>query len=147
MRGIALCLSLLVGSPTDIGGATAVTDSAEVVYIVGTIGTHPETSELPAGIEAQTRQAMENVRVVLQEQELRFSDVVSVNVFLSDVRLFQEMNAVYRGYFPTDPPARATVKADIAVPGALVQIAMVVARKGVGRTTVTPDGMQRPDLP
>jgi len=72
---------------------------------------------------------------------------VSVNVFLSDVRLFQEMNAVYRGYFPTSPPARATVKADIAVPGALVQIAMVVARAGVSRTAVTPDGMQRPELP
>ena len=42
MRGTALCLSLLIGSPSDIGGATAVADSAEVVYIAGTVGTHVE---------------------------------------------------------------------------------------------------------
>jgi len=68
MRGMALCLSLLIGSPAGMGDTIAVTDSSEVVYIAGTVGIHPETSELPAGIEAQTRQAMENARAVLQKQ-------------------------------------------------------------------------------
>jgi reactive intermediate/imine deaminase len=99
------------------------------------------------GIEAQVRQALDNVQEALRGEGMDLSHVVRVNVYLSDSRNFQAMNEVYRTYFPTDPPTRATVEADLPVPGALVQLTMIAARPGVSRRVITPGGMQRPGLP
>jgi 2-iminobutanoate/2-iminopropanoate deaminase len=93
------------------------------------------------------RQTMANQEAVLKAAGMDLSRVVSVNVYLSDARLFSAMNDVYRTYFPKDPPVRATVEADIAIPGALVELSMVAARPGVERKVVAPTGMQSPQLP
>jgi 2-iminobutanoate/2-iminopropanoate deaminase len=121
--------------------------SGDFLYLAGTIGNKPGTLEVPAGIEAQMRQAMANLESVLKAADMDFSRAVSVNVYLSDVRHFSAMNEVYRTYFPKDPPVRATVEADIAIPGALVELSMVAARPGVERKVITPSGMQSPQLP
>ena len=121
--------------------------SGDFLYVAGGIGNKPGTLELPAGIEAQMRQAMVNQEAVLKAAGMDLSRVVSVNVYLSDARLFSAMNDVYRTYFPKDPPVRATVEADIAIPGALVELSMVAARPGVERKVVAPTGMQSPQLP
>jgi reactive intermediate/imine deaminase len=125
----------------------SVSAAGEFVYVSGVVGRLPGSQELPDGIEAQVRQALENVRAVLRSEGLDLSHVVSSNVFLSDARNFQAMNEVYRTYFPSDPPTRATVEADLPVPGALVQLTMVAARREVSRRVITPGGMQRPGLP
>ena len=121
--------------------------SGDFLYVAGGIGNKPGTLELPAGIEAQMRQTMANQEAVLKAAGMDLSRVVSVNVYLSDARLFSAMNDVYRTYFPKDPPVRATVEADIAIPGALVELSMVAARPGVERKVVAPTGMQSPQLP
>jgi 2-iminobutanoate/2-iminopropanoate deaminase len=121
--------------------------SGDFFYTGGVIGLRPGTNDLPDGVEAQTRQALENVRAILSAEGMNPSHVVRSNVFLTDTRHFQAMNAVYRTYFPEVPPTRATVRADLPVPGALVQVAMVAARPGVERSVVTPRGMRTPDLP
>jgi 2-iminobutanoate/2-iminopropanoate deaminase len=121
--------------------------SGDFLYVAGAIGNKPGTLEVPAGIEAQMRQAMANQEAVLKAAGMDLSRVVSVNVYLTDARLFAAMNDVYRTYFPKDPPVRATVEADIAVPGALFEISMIAARPGVARKVITPQGMQSPQLP
>jgi reactive intermediate/imine deaminase len=121
--------------------------SGDFLYLAGSIGNKPGTLELPAGIEAQTRQTMANLESVLKAAGMDFSRVVSANVYLTDVRHFAAMNEVYRTYFPKDPPVRATVEADIAIPGALVEISMIAARPGVERKVIAPAGMQSPQLP
>ena len=70
-----------------------------------------------------------------------------MNVYLSDIRHFQAMNAVYREYFAEDPPTRATVEAGIAIPGALVEISMVAVKAGVEREVVNPEALTSPELP
>lgn len=125
----------------------SVSSAGEFVYVSGVVGRRPGSQELPDGIEAQVRQALENVRAALRSEGLDLSHVVSSNVFLSDARNFQAMNEVYRTHFPNDPPTRATVEADLPVPGALVQLTMVAARPEVSRRVITPGGMQRPELP
>ena len=127
--------------------ASAPQVSGDLIYVPCTIGNRPGTAELPDGIEAQVRQAMENIRAVLAATGADFSHVVSSNVFLADTRLFPAMNAVYRTYFAEDPPTRATVAVDLPVAGALVQISMVAAKPGVERRVITPEGMLRPGLP
>ncbi len=125
----------------------SVSSAGEFVYVSGVVGRRPGSQELPDGIEAQVRQALENVRAALSSEGLDLSHVVSSNVFLSDARNFQAMNEVYRTHFPNDPPTRATVEADLPVPGALVQLTMVAARREVSRRVITPGGMQSPGLP
>jgi 2-iminobutanoate/2-iminopropanoate deaminase len=121
--------------------------SGDFLYLSGAIGNTPGTLETPGGIEEQTRQAMENLRSVLKAAGMDFADVVRSNVFLSDTRYFQTFNNVYRTYFEKDPPTRATVQADIAIPGALAEIAMVAARPGLERKVIIPEGMKTPELP
>ncbi len=121
--------------------------SGDFLYIAGAIGNKPGTLELPEGIEAQVRQTMANQEAVLKAAGMDFSRVVSVTVYLSDARYFAAMNDVYKTYFPKDPPVRATVEADIAIPGALVELSMIAARPGVERKVITPAGMQAPQLP
>ena len=66
------------------------------------------------GIEAETRQTLENIKTALEAAGGRMSDVVKVNTFLRDVdRHFHAYNEVYLEYFPTEPPTRTTVGAKI----------------------------------
>ena len=66
------------------------------------------------GIQAETRQTLENIRTALEAAGGRMSDVVKVNTFLRDVdRHFAAYNEVYLEYFPTEPPTRTTIGAKI----------------------------------
>lgn len=121
--------------------------SGDLLYLSGAIGNRPGTRELAPGIEAQVRQTLDNLQAVLESEGLDLSRVAAVNVFLDDARDFEAMNEVYRTYFPEDPPTRATVQADIALPGALVEIAMVAVRKGAERRVVKPAGLGGEGLP
>ena len=121
--------------------------SGDFLYLSGAIGNKPGTLELADGIEAQVHRTMNNLSVVLEAAGMDLSRVVSTNVYLSDARHFPAMNAVYETYFGQAPPTRATVEAEIAIPGALVEIAMVAARPGVERRVVEPVNMKSPKLP
>ena len=68
-----------------------------------------------------------------------------MNVFLWDTRHFQTMNGVYRGYFATDPPTRATVQADLTDRDALVRISAVATPHET--EVISPPGLQSPALP
>lgn len=121
--------------------------SGDLLYLSGAIGNRPGTRELAVGIEAQVRQALDNLQAVLRSEGMELSRAAAVNVFLADARDFAAMNAVYRTYFPVDPPTRATVQADIALPGALVEIAMIAVRPQVERSVVEPAALRSPELP
>lgn len=121
--------------------------SGDFLYLSGAIGNKPGTVELDDDMGAQTRQTMENLGAVLRAAGMDFSNVVSTNAYLSDTRHFKAFNEVYRTYFDKDPPTRATVQADIAIPGSYIEMAMVAVRPGVDRKVIVPEGMKTPDLP
>ncbi len=86
-------------------------------------GGHVDTQENPVeGIEAQTRQCLENMKQVLQVAGSSLSDVVKVTVFLANIDDFAKMNEVYRGYFPKDAPARSTAITGLVRSGMLIEI-------------------------
>ena len=64
---------------------------------------------MPGGIAAETRQMLDNVGRLLRAVGLDYGDVVKSTVYLRDFADFEAMNEVYREYFPTEPPTRATV--------------------------------------
>lgn len=147
--GIAAAEKKIIAPPgTDVGlPFSPGVLSGDFLYLAGAIGNEPGTLQVASGIEAQVRRAIDNQRAILDAAGMDLSRVVSVEVFLSDARTFSAMNEVYKTYFPVDPPVRATVQADIAIPGALVEISMIAARPGVDRKVVRPSTMMSPELP
>lgn len=73
-------------------------------------------------VRVQTRQTLNNVEAVLAEAGGTLSDVLKCNVYLADMRHFQDMNEEFARAFPQDPPARTTVEARLAEPEMLVEI-------------------------
>jgi 2-iminobutanoate/2-iminopropanoate deaminase len=80
------------------------------VFLAGQVGDAPGSGgPVPGGIEAEARQALENVGRLLRAAGLDYGDVVQSTVYLTDMDEFGAMNGVYREFFPTEPPTRATV--------------------------------------
>jgi 2-iminobutanoate/2-iminopropanoate deaminase len=103
--------------------------AGDTLYLSGQLGRDPATATLvPGGIDAETRQALVNLGEVLKEAGMDFRNVVSVTAFISDFKEFQKFNAVYREFFPIDPPARATVQVAGLNLGAAVEIQMIAVR-------------------
>jgi len=93
------------------------------LYVSGQIGRDLKTQKVPENFEAEVRQVLDNTGIILREAKMDFADVVSVQIYLTDMELFSRMNAVYTTYFKTDRPARTTVGVvKLAAPGARVEI-------------------------
>lgn len=100
----------------------------DTLYVAGTTGTDLKTGKLPDNFEAEVKQTLENINLVLKEGGMSFDDAVSVQVYLTDMDLFQRMNAVYTTYFHEPRPTRTTVGIAKLVGGAHIEIT-VTARK------------------
>lgn len=100
------------------------------VFIAGQVGDAPGThGAVPGGVGPQTRAMLDNVGRLLRAVGLDYGDVVRSTVYLVDFDAFAEYNAVYREYFPVDPPARATVGVARLVGDYLVEIEVTAARR------------------
>jgi 2-iminobutanoate/2-iminopropanoate deaminase len=99
------------------------------VYLAGQVGDAPGANgAVPGGIEAETRAMLDNVGRLLTAAGLGFGDVVRCTVYLRDFGDFAAMNTVYREYFPTDPPARATVGVTALAADYAIEIEVTAAR-------------------
>jgi 2-iminobutanoate/2-iminopropanoate deaminase len=85
---------------------------------------HP-TGPLPADIKAQTERVLENIKIILEDQKLSFSNVVKTTVFMVNLGDFAAMNEVYARYFAADFPARSTVQVAALPRGAQVEIEVI----------------------
>jgi 2-iminobutanoate/2-iminopropanoate deaminase len=93
------------------------------LYVSGQIGRDLKTQKVPEDFEAEVRQVLDNIGLILREAKMTYADVVAVQVYLTDMDLFQKMNGVYTAYFKTDRPSRTTVGvARLAAPGARIEI-------------------------
>jgi len=99
------------------------------VFVAGQIGDAPGSQgPVPGGIEAETRAMLENVGRLLRAAGLDYRDVVKATVYLTDIAEFAAMNAIYREYFPVEPPTRATVAVTALAVGARIEIEVLAAR-------------------
>ena len=99
--------------------------AGDYIFVSGQGGFVDAEGREVKGIEAQTRQCLENVKQVLKAAGASLDDVVKVTVFLGDASDFARMNEVYRSYFLTDRPARSTAITGLAVPNMLLEIECV----------------------
>lgn len=99
------------------------------VYLAGLVGSDPTTGSIaPGGFEAECRQMLENVGRLLRGAGLDYSDAVRCTVYLTDMANFAAYNAIYREYFPSDPPARATLQVAGLVNPYTIEIEVTAAR-------------------
>ena len=94
----------------------------------GQLGLIPATGELPAGVEAQAKQALDNLGAVLQAAGMDFCDVVKTTVFLADINDFAAINTIYADYFTGEAPARSCVQVAALPKGALFEVEAVAVK-------------------
>ncbi|MDE2821677.1 MAG: RidA family protein [Chloroflexota bacterium] len=113
-------------APAAVGAYSQGIIANGLVFTAGQVPLIPGTSNLAeGGIEAQTRQVMNNIKGVLEASGSSMSGVVKTTVFLADINDFGAFNAVYSEYFPQEPPARTTVQAGALPIGALIEVEAV----------------------
>ena len=105
-----------------------VIEAGDVIYLAGHLGRDPETRELPEGIAAQTTQTLKNIGATLATVNATHADIVRCQVFLADIGDFDAMNAAYRVFFPSNPPARTTVAVKELVLDARIEIECTAVR-------------------
>ncbi len=89
--------------------------AGDFVYVSGQVPVDAGGELVVGGIEAQTRQVMENVRAALALAGADFDDVCKCTIWLDDARDFGAFNRVYMGFFPNGKPARSTTEARLMV--------------------------------
>ena len=95
------------------------------VYTAGQLGIAPDTGTLAEGLHAQTRQALENVKAIIEAAGSDMSKVVKVTILLDNINDFGVMNEIYKTFFPESPPARTAYEVARLPLGALIEIEAV----------------------
>ncbi len=99
--------------------------SGDRIFLSGVLG---NTDANVGDITAQTRETLTRIQRTLASEDLTFANIVDTTVYLTDLSHFAEMNAVYREFFPSAPPARATVGTGLVSRNALVELVMTAVR-------------------
>lgn len=123
---------MIAGGPAPVAPFSHAVEAEGWVFLTGQMPTDPNNDDapLPAGVEAQTRRVMENLKIVLGGLDLGLEHVVVARVFLTEfARDYAAMNAVYKSYFPAGRlPARTCVGVTGLARDALVEIDMIARR-------------------
>ena len=99
-----------------------------LLFSAGQIPLNPQTGALVEGdIIVQTKQALDNLKAVLEAGGSGLDNVIKTTVFLKDMNDFSEMNGVYASYFEEDPPARSAVEVARLPKDVLIEIECVAA--------------------
>ena len=107
------------------------TVAGDFIFVSGTLGTKAGSFDLAeGGTGAQTTQTLENIKTILTAAGAALRDVVKVNVYITDMSAFGEMNEAYLKFFPQDPPARITVGCSALALGAAVEIDCIARSPG-----------------
>lgn len=115
-------------APAAIGPYSHAVVINDMVFTSGQLGLIPETGKLPGGVEAQTEQALINLRNVLKASGTDMEHVVKTTVFVQDLADFAKVNAIYAKFFATNPPARSCVQVAKLPAGGLVEIEAVAVK-------------------
>ena len=119
----------LAGITTGPYPFSQVVEANGFVFLAGQVGDVPGGSgAVPGGIEPETRAMLDNVGRLLRAVGLDYADVVRCTVYPVDFSEFDAMNAVYRQYFPSEPPTRATVGVTALAHDFRIEIEVTAAR-------------------
>jgi 2-iminobutanoate/2-iminopropanoate deaminase len=119
----ALRLVTVPDAPKPVGPYSPAVIAGTLVFVSGQSGRDPHTDRVDESIEAQTEQVLRNIAIILEAAGTSLSRVIRCGVFLTDMREFNRMNAVYARMFGDHRPARTTVAvSELPGPGLRVEI-------------------------
>ncbi len=102
--------------------------AGDTLYLSGRLGMDPVTGNPPAAARQEARNVLDQIQSVLEAAGMTMDDLVSVQVFCSDVTHYADFNAVYTSYFTSDPPTRAFVGAGTLLRGARFEVMGIAVR-------------------
>jgi 2-iminobutanoate/2-iminopropanoate deaminase len=113
-------------SPAAVGPYNHAVRVGDLLFCAGQIPIDPATGNLiPGDIKAQTERVLQNVKAILDDQNLAFGNVVKSTVFMTNLGDFAGMNEIYSKYFTNDFPARSTIQVAALPKGASVEIEVI----------------------
>jgi 2-iminobutanoate/2-iminopropanoate deaminase len=116
-------------APSPIGPYIQAVLAGNALYISGQICIDPATGNLKnRDIQEETHQAMQNLKSILQEAGMNFSDVVKTTIYITDMNQFGAVNDIYGKYFEQNFPARETVQVSALPKFVNVEISMVAVK-------------------
>jgi 2-iminobutanoate/2-iminopropanoate deaminase len=118
-------------APAAIGPYSQGIAAGSWLFVSGQIGLDPKSGTMASeDLTGQARQALGNLRQIVESAGYALVDVVSVDVFLTDISQFASFNLVYEDFFGGHKPARAVVEVRGLPRGALVEIKCIACRQG-----------------
>ena len=103
--------------------------AGNTLYVAGQEGTDDQGKLVAGGITAETKTALDNIQKVIKAAGFDLKDIVSVTVYLADVKEFGDMNKVYREFMPDPKPARATIQAAGLVNNARIEVSAIAVKR------------------
>lgn len=115
-------------APAPIGPYNQAVQAGDFLFISGQICIDPSTGQLKQkDLQEETHQVMHNLRAILKEAGLNFSNVVKTTIFLTDMNRFTDVNEVYGQYFDGQFPARETVQVSALPKFVNLEISMIAS--------------------
>jgi 2-iminobutanoate/2-iminopropanoate deaminase len=116
-------------APAPIGPYSQAIQYGNMLFVSGQVAIDPATGEVVQGdIQLETRQVMENLKAVLAEAGMDFSNIIKSSIFLMDMGQFALVNEVYGYYFADNAPARETVQVAGLPKGVNVEISVIAGK-------------------
>lgn len=118
-----------LNAPAAIGPYSQAIEAGDTIYLSGQLGINPITNSFDSDdIKVQTKQALENIKVILAEAGCSFDNVVKSTVLLADINDFASMNEVYGQYFTAPYPARMAYEVGALPKNGKVEIEVVAVK-------------------
>lgn len=118
-----------LGYPKAIGAYSAFREAGGFLFLSGQIPLNVQGEMISGGIREQTSQVLDNIKAILLENDLNFSDIVKTTVLLADISDFNAMNEVYATYFKPPYPSRSAFCVKDLPKGARVEIEVIAFKK------------------
>ena len=116
--------------PKAVGPYSTAVVAGETVFLSGMIPLDPATNKIvEGGVEAQAVRVLENIKIVLEEMGLGLENAVKTTVYMTDLKQFAAVNAIYKDWFGPDYPARSCVEVSALPLGAQIEIEVTAVTK------------------
>ncbi len=115
-------------APAAIGPYSQAIEAQGLVFCSGQIPIDPATGIIPEGIEAQAKQALTNVKNLVEAAGLSMDDVIKTSVFIKNMDDFAKINEIYATFFTKDYPARSCVEVARLPKDVLIEVEVIAAR-------------------
>jgi 2-iminobutanoate/2-iminopropanoate deaminase len=113
-------------APAAVGPYSQAIQVGDLIFTAGQLGLDPATGDFAGeDVATQTRQALKNIRAILEEAGAGMNQIVKTSIFVEDMADFQTVNAIYAEFFENAPPARSTVEVAALPLGGRVEIEAV----------------------